>query len=92
MFPALVAVSVVVVTVLYFLLRGFAGEKKKKLPVTLQDPTAKYPLCLLNKQVKRSSMNNHIEHTVIIGVGKCTQYSYLKVKVELEVIQTSYLM
>ncbi|KAM3870232.1 NADH-cytochrome b5 reductase 2 [Diretmus argenteus] len=48
--PALVALSVVVLSVLYFLLRGPGGEKKKKLPFTLQDPTVKYPLCLLEKQ------------------------------------------
>lgn len=42
-----------VATVLYFLLRGFAGEKKKKLPVTLQDPTVKYPLRLVDKQVEQ---------------------------------------
>ena len=46
----LVAVSVLVVTVLCFLLRGSAG-RSKRLPVTLQDPTVKYPLRLINKQV-----------------------------------------
>ena len=49
--PVVVAAFVVAVTVLYFLLRGSAGEKKKKLPVTLQDPTVKYPLQLIEKQV-----------------------------------------
>ncbi|XP_033490036.1 NADH-cytochrome b5 reductase 2 [Epinephelus lanceolatus] len=48
--PVVVGVCVVVVTVLYFLLGGSAGEKKKKLPVTLQDPTVKYSLPLLDKQ------------------------------------------
>lgn len=49
--PVVAAVSVVVVTVLYFLLGGSAGEKKKKKqPVTLQDPTVKYPLQLIDKQ------------------------------------------
>jgi len=48
--PVVAAVSVVAVTVLYFLLRGSAGEKKKKQPVTLQDPTVKYPLQLIEKQ------------------------------------------
>lgn len=51
MIPLLVAASVVVVTVLYFLIGGSAGEKKTKLPVTLQDPMVKYPLRLINKQV-----------------------------------------
>ncbi|XP_030280558.1 NADH-cytochrome b5 reductase 2 [Sparus aurata] len=48
--PVVVAVSVVVVTVLYFILRGSAGEKKKKQPVTLQDPMVKYSLPLTHKQ------------------------------------------
>lgn len=48
--PVLVAVAVLVVTVVCFLLRGSAGGRKK-LPVTLQDPTLKYPLRLINKQV-----------------------------------------
>lgn len=49
--PVVAAVFVVVVTVLYFLLQGSGGEKKKKLPVTLQDPTVKYSLPLVEKQV-----------------------------------------
>ncbi|XP_041853105.1 NADH-cytochrome b5 reductase 2 [Melanotaenia boesemani] len=48
MFPLVLAVSVVVVTALYFL-RGSAGGRKKG-PVTLQDPTMKYPLPLISKQ------------------------------------------
>nr|XP_046250896.1 NADH-cytochrome b5 reductase 2-like isoform X2 [Scatophagus argus] len=48
--PWVAALSVVVVTVLYFILRGSPGEKKKKLPVTLQDPMVKYALPLINKQ------------------------------------------
>lgn len=58
--PVVAAVSVVVATLLYFLLRGTAGEKKKKLPVTLQDPMLKYPLRLINKQVdcKQTPMFN----------------------------------
>lgn len=48
--PVLVAVSALAVTVLCFLLRGSAGGRKR-LPVTLQDPTVKYPLRLVNKQV-----------------------------------------
>lgn len=50
--PAGAAVFVVVVTVLYFLLQGSGEEKKKKkLPVTLKDPTVKYSLPLIEKQV-----------------------------------------
>lgn len=48
-----VACTVLVATVLYVLMQAFGGEKKKKLPVTLQDPTVKYPLCLVEKQVER---------------------------------------
>lgn len=48
--PVLLAVFAVVGTVFYFLL-GSSGEKKKKLPVTLQDPTVKYPLPLIRKEV-----------------------------------------
>uniref|UniRef100_A0A665TKK7 cytochrome-b5 reductase n=1 Tax=Echeneis naucrates TaxID=173247 RepID=A0A665TKK7_ECHNA len=46
--PVVAAFSVVVVTALYFLLRGSSGGRK--LPVTLQDPTVKYSLPLINKQ------------------------------------------
>ncbi|KAL4004144.1 ubiquitin-conjugating enzyme E2 D [Sarotherodon galilaeus] len=47
--PVLLAVVAVVGTVFYFLLDS-SGEKKKKLPVTLQDPTVKYPLPLIRKE------------------------------------------
>lgn len=50
--PTVAAAFVVVVTVLYFLLQGSGGEKKKKkLPLTLQDPTVKCSLPLIEKQV-----------------------------------------
>lgn len=49
--PTVAAAFVVVVTVLYFLLKGSGGEKKKKRPSTLQDPTVKYSLPLIEKQV-----------------------------------------
>lgn len=48
-----VAATVVVATVLYVFMQVLGGEKKKKLPVTLQDPTVKYPLRLVDKQVER---------------------------------------
>lgn len=51
MIPVVAAVLAVVVTVLYVVLRGSAGEKKKKLPVTLQDSMVKYALPLVDKQV-----------------------------------------
>ncbi|MEQ2204758.1 NADH-cytochrome b5 reductase 2 [Xenoophorus captivus] len=49
MIPVLLAVSVVVVTLLYFLLGDSAGGKGNG-PVTLKDPTIKYPLPLISKQ------------------------------------------
>lgn len=49
----LVAATVVVATVLYVLMQVSGGEKKKKLPVTLQDPTVKYPLRLVEKKVEQ---------------------------------------
>lgn len=49
--PLVAAVSVLVATVLYFVLQAAAGEKKKNLPITLQDPMVKYGLRLINKQV-----------------------------------------
>lgn len=48
-----VAATVVVATVLYVLMQILGGEKKKKLPVTLQDPTVKYPLRLVEKKVEQ---------------------------------------
>lgn len=48
----MVAATVVVATVLYVLMQVLGGEKKKKLPVTLLDPTVKYPLRLAEKQVE----------------------------------------
>lgn len=63
--PVLVAASVLVITVLCFLLRGSAGGRKR-LPVTLQDPTVKYPLRLINKQVD----------ILIICVVGSVQHSY----------------
>ncbi|XP_013888852.1 NADH-cytochrome b5 reductase 2 [Austrofundulus limnaeus] len=44
------AVFVVVLTVLFSIMGKVSGEKKKKGPVTLQDPMTKYPLPLISKQ------------------------------------------
>ncbi|RVE71420.1 hypothetical protein OJAV_G00051640 [Oryzias javanicus] len=46
----LLALAVLAATVLYFLSSGSAEERKAKGPVTLQDPTLKYPLPLLSKE------------------------------------------
>lgn len=48
--PVVVGTSVVVLSGLYFLLRG--DKKKKPLPQTLQDSTVKYPLPLIEKEVR----------------------------------------
>lgn len=50
--PVVVGTSVVVLSGLYFLLRGDKKKKKKKLPQTLQDSTVKYPLPLIEKEVR----------------------------------------
>lgn len=47
--PVLVALSVLVLTALWFLTRGPAAGRRP--PVALQDPTVKYPLRLIDKQV-----------------------------------------
>ena len=47
--PVVVGVSVVVLTGLYFLFTG--RPTKEQLPQTLQDPTVKYSLPLVEKEV-----------------------------------------
>lgn len=64
MIPALVAVVAVLGTLLYLLL-GSAGERKKKLPVTLQDPTVKYPLPLIHKEVGCTQTHTLKVHCVV---------------------------
>lgn len=64
MSPVVAAVSVVIVTAVYFLLQG---EKKKKLLITLQDPMVKYPLRLVDKQVEctqEQAMHSHSDLTM----------------------------
>lgn len=51
MISVLLAIAVLAATVLYFLSSGSAEEKKAKGPITLQDPTLKYPLPLISKEV-----------------------------------------
>ena len=58
--PVLAALSLVAVSVLYLLCRGSGGtQKKKKLPVTLQDATLKYPLRLIDKEVDWKGMQTY---------------------------------
>ncbi|XP_026167374.1 NADH-cytochrome b5 reductase 2 [Mastacembelus armatus] len=91
--PVVAAVCVVVVTVLYFLLRGSAGEKKKKLPVTLQDPMVKYPLPLLNKvEISHDTKKFRFglptgAHILGLPVG---QHVYLSAKVNGSLVVRAY--
>ncbi len=48
--PVVVGVGVVVITAVLAKIFLF-GNKKKKPPVTLKDPTVKYPLKLVDKEV-----------------------------------------
>ena len=48
--PILVGGAVVAVTAVLAKMFLF-GDKKKKAPVTLQDPTVKYPLKLIDREV-----------------------------------------
>ncbi|KAG7214846.1 hypothetical protein INR49_005114 [Caranx melampygus] len=52
--PVLAALVVVAVTVYYLLFLRGSEKQKKRLPVTLQDPTLKYSLPLIHKQVNGS--------------------------------------
>ncbi|CAK6969952.1 NADH-cytochrome b5 reductase 2 [Scomber scombrus] len=91
--PVVVAVSVLAVTVLYFLLRGSAGEKKKKLPVTLQDSTVKYPLQLIEKQEISHDTKKFrfglpsAAHILGLPVG---QHVYLSAKVNGSLVVRAY--
>ncbi len=55
--PVLIGISIVVITVLFFLLKlgGSNGDRKQsKFPKTLQDPNLKYPLPLIEKEVSQN--------------------------------------
>ncbi|XP_074534144.1 NADH-cytochrome b5 reductase 2 [Halichoeres trimaculatus] len=91
--PVVVAVSVVVVSALYFLLRGSAGEKKKKLPVTLLDSTVKYALPLTDKQeISHDTKKFRFglpssSHVLGLPVG---QHVYLSAKVNGSLVVRAY--
>ncbi|KAM8892301.1 NADH-cytochrome b5 reductase 2 [Spinachia spinachia] len=88
--PVVVAVSVMVLTLLYFLL---GGQKKKKLPVTLHDPMVKYPLPLVDKQEI-----NHDTKTFRFGLPSANhilglpvgQHVYLSAKVNGSLVVRAY--
>nr|ACQ58173.1 NADH-cytochrome b5 reductase 2 [Anoplopoma fimbria] len=88
--PVVLAVSVVVVTVLYFLL---GGKKKRKLPVTLQDPMVKYPLPLVDKQEISHDTKKFrfglpsATHILGLPVG---QHVYLSAKVNGSLVVRAY--
>lgn len=89
--PVVAAVSVVVVTVLYFLLRSSSGQKKG--PVTLQDPTVKYPLPLIHKQEISHDTKKFrfglpsATHILGLPVG---QHVYLSAKVNGSLVVRAY--
>uniref|UniRef100_A0A8D3CEF9 cytochrome-b5 reductase n=1 Tax=Scophthalmus maximus TaxID=52904 RepID=A0A8D3CEF9_SCOMX len=91
--PVAAALSVVVVTVLYLVLRGSAGEKKKRQPVTLQDPMVKYSLPLVEKQeishdTKRFRFGlPSAAHILGLPVG---QHVYLSAKVNGSLVVRAY--
>lgn len=88
-----VAVSVLVVSLLYFVLGGSGGGKKKKLPVTLQDPMVKYPLCLVDKQeISHDTKKFRFglpSQTHILGLP-IGQHVYLSAKVNGSLVVRAY--
>uniref|UniRef100_UPI0037E74FBC NADH-cytochrome b5 reductase 2 n=1 Tax=Semicossyphus pulcher TaxID=241346 RepID=UPI0037E74FBC len=93
MIPVVAAVSVVVASALYFLLQGSTGEKKKKLPVALQDPMVKYPLPLIHKQEISHDTKKFrfglpsATHILGLPVG---QHVYLSAKVNGSLVVRAY--
>jgi len=82
------------VSVLYLFLWGSGGgKKKKKLPVTLQDPTVKVPLRLIDKEdishdTKRFRFGLHSpDHVLGLPVG---QHVYLSAKVNGSLVVRAY--
>lgn len=72
--PVVATVSVVVVTVLYFLLGGSAGQKK--LPVTLQDTMVKYSLPLIDKQVDCTQTQTFNQESVLLILAGTFKLDY----------------
>ncbi|XP_008309557.1 NADH-cytochrome b5 reductase 2 [Cynoglossus semilaevis] len=92
--PVLMALFLVLMAFVYFLLGGASGgKKKKKLPVTLQDPTVKYSLPLIEKQeispdTKRFRFSLPSgAHVLGLPVG---QHVYLSAKVNNSLVVRAY--
>nr|ACO09665.1 NADH-cytochrome b5 reductase [Osmerus mordax] len=89
--PVVVGVSVVVLTGLYFLFTG--RPTKKQLPQTLQDPTVKYSLLLVEKEdighdTKRFRFGLPTpSHVLGLPVG---QHVYLSAKVNGALVVRAY--
>ncbi|XP_072290981.1 NADH-cytochrome b5 reductase 2 [Eucyclogobius newberryi] len=88
-----VAVCVLVATVLFFILQVSGGEQKNSLPVTLQDPTVKYPLLLVDKQEISHDTKKFrfslpsASHILGLPVG---QHVYLSAKVNGTLVVRAY--
>ncbi|XP_038561169.1 NADH-cytochrome b5 reductase 2 [Micropterus salmoides] len=93
MIPVVAGVCAVVVSVLYFILGGSAGEKKKKMPLTLQDSMVKYPLPLIHKQEISHDTKKFrfglpsATHILGLPVG---QHVYLSAKVNGSLVVRAY--
>lgn len=92
-YPAAVACSVIVITLVYFVLRGSTGEKKKKHPVTLKDPMVKYSLPLIHKrEISHDTKKLRFglpsgDHILGLPVG---QHVYLSAKVNGSLVVRAY--
>lgn len=89
----LVAGSVLIATMLYFMFQGSGGKQTKKQPVTLLDPVVKYPLRLIEKQeishdTKKFRFGLPSEsHILGLPVG---QHIYLSAKVSGSLVVRAY--
>ncbi|CAL1595189.1 unnamed protein product [Knipowitschia caucasica] len=87
-----VGVCVLIATVLFFILQ-MSGDKQEKAVATLQDPTVKYPLCLIDKQeishdTKKFRFGLPSESYILgLPVG---QHVYLSAKVNGSLVVRAY--
>lgn len=67
MLPVVIGVSVVAVTAILakIFLPSLFANKKKSPPITLKDPTLKYSLKLVDKEVS-TSLYNHLFHFKVL--------------------------